>query len=86
MLTHHTLSSLAVLGLSTVLLGCATSGNGGAMDSTSSTTAAASASQTQGWRNLIDPTLSAWRGYREATAVIEQRIHELFDELERADR
>jgi hypothetical protein len=66
MLTHHTLSSLAVLGLSTVLLGCATSGNGGAMDSTSSTTAAASASQTQGWRTLIDPTLSAWRGYREA--------------------
>lgn len=26
------------------------------------------------------------QGYREATAVIERRIHELFDELERAER
>jgi 1-acyl-sn-glycerol-3-phosphate acyltransferase len=26
------------------------------------------------------------KGYREATAVIERRIHELFDELERAER
>jgi 1-acyl-sn-glycerol-3-phosphate acyltransferase len=26
------------------------------------------------------------RGYREATAVVERRIHELFDELERAER
>jgi len=67
MLTHYTLSSLAVLGLSAVLMGCSTaSGNGGAMASGSSSTAAAPASQTEGWRNLIDPTLSAWRGYREA--------------------
>ena len=67
MLTHHTLSSLAVLGLSAVLLGCTTaSGNGGATASASSSTAAAPASQVEGWRNLIDPTLSAWRGYREA--------------------
>ena len=26
------------------------------------------------------------KGYREATAVVERRIHELFDELERAER
>ena len=26
------------------------------------------------------------KGYREATAVIERRIHELFDELERQER
>ena len=26
------------------------------------------------------------KGYREATAVIERRIHELFDELERTER
>jgi len=67
MLTHHTLSSLAVLGLGAVLLGCSTaSGNGGATESASSSAAAAPAPQTQEWRNLIDPTLSAWRGYREA--------------------
>ena len=38
------------------------------MSSSSSSSAAAtsSATATQGWRNLIDPTMSAWRGYREA--------------------
>src|SRR5689334_8963323 len=66
MMTHHTLSSLAVLGLSAVLLGCTTaSSNGGAMSS-STTAASPSTSSAQGWRNLIDPTMSAWRGYREA--------------------
>jgi hypothetical protein len=64
MMTHHTLSSLAVLGLGAVLLGCST-GNGGSMSSSSSA-ATSSATATQGWRNLIDPTMSAWRGYREA--------------------
>jgi hypothetical protein len=68
MMMHHTLSSLAALGLGAVLLGCSTaSGNGGAMSSsTSSSAAAPSASATQGWRNLIEPTMTAWRGYREA--------------------
>jgi hypothetical protein len=65
MMTHHTLSSLAVLGLGAVLLGCST-GNGGSMSSSSSSAATSSATATQGWRNLIDPTMSAWRGYREA--------------------
>jgi hypothetical protein len=65
MLTHHTLSSLAVLGLGAVLVGCST-GNGGSMPSSSSSAATSSATATQGWRNLIDPTMSAWRGYREA--------------------
>jgi hypothetical protein len=65
MLTHHTLSSLAVLGLGAVLVGCST-GNGGSMPSSSSSAARSSATATQGWRNLIDPTMSAWRGYREA--------------------
>jgi hypothetical protein len=64
MMTHHTLSSLAVLGLGAVLLGCST-GIGGSMSSSSSA-ATSSATATQGWRNLIDPTMSAWRGYREA--------------------
>lgn len=63
---HHTLSSLALLGLSAVILGCSTaSGNGGAMSS-STATASAAAPATDGWRNLIDPSMSAWRGYREA--------------------
>jgi hypothetical protein len=63
MLMHHSLSSLAALGLSAVLLGCSTaSGNGGATTSASPSTPAAPAVQTQEWRNLIDPTLTAWRG------------------------
>jgi len=62
---HHTLSSLTVLGLGAVLLGCSTtSSNRGAMSS--STAPSPSVSSAQGWRNLIDPTMSAWRGYREA--------------------
>jgi hypothetical protein len=66
MLMHHSLSSRAALGLSAVLLGCSTaSGNGGATTSASPSTPAAPAVQTQEWRNLIDPTLTAWRGYRE---------------------
>ena len=66
MMMSHSLSSLAVLGLGAVLLGCSTaSGNGGTMSS-SSTAAAPAAATAQGWRNLIDPTMGAWRGYREA--------------------
>jgi len=68
-MTHHRLVSLAALGLSAALLGCSTaSSNGGAMSSSPAPAAAASTSAptTQGWRNLIDPSLSAWRGYREA--------------------
>ena len=67
MMTPHTLPSLAVLGLGAVLLGCSTAaGNGGTMSSSSSTAASPAAATTQGWRNLLDPTMSAWRGYREA--------------------
>ena len=65
----HTLSSLTVLGLGAVLLGCSTTSSNGSMSSSSSAAASASApapAATDGWKNLIDPTMSAWRGYREA--------------------
>jgi hypothetical protein len=71
-MTHHTFSSLAALGLSAVLLGCTTaSSNSSTAGSTtvaaSSAAAPAASTAAQGeWRSLIDPTMSAWRGYREA--------------------
>jgi hypothetical protein len=66
-MTHHTLTSLAVLGVGAVLLGCsAASSSGGAMSpAPAATSASASGATAQGWRNLIDPTMSAWRGYKE---------------------
>ena len=63
----HTLSSFTVLGLGAVLLGCSTASSNGAMSSSSTVAASASVpAATQDWRPLIDPTMSAWRGYREA--------------------
>ena len=71
-MTDHTLSSLAAFGLSALLLGC-TSASSNSSNTASTTVAASSAANTaastavQGeWRSLIDPTMSAWRGYREA--------------------
>jgi hypothetical protein len=68
----YTLASLSVLGLGAVLLGCSSaSSNGGAASSSATASAAApaaapaAAAATQDWRNLIDPTMSAWRGYRK---------------------
>lgn len=71
-MTHHAFSSLAAFGLSALLLGCTTASSNSS--NTASTTVAASSAATtststavQGeWRPLIDPTMSAWRGYREA--------------------
>ena len=66
---HHTYFAVAALGASVALLGC-TSSSGSTMSSTSAATPPASAATgaaAQGeWRPLIDPTMSAWRGYREA--------------------
>lgn len=66
-MTYHTLTSLAVLGLGAVLLGCTSvSSSGGAMSPAPAATSASTAAATaQEWRNLIDPTMSAWRGYKE---------------------
>ena len=65
-MTHHTITSLAVLGLGAVLLGCTTpSSGGGAMSPAPASSASTAGATAQGWRTLIDPTMSAWRGYKE---------------------
>lgn len=65
-MTNRTLSSLTVLGLGALLLGCSSAAsNGGATSSSPAAAASASAPATQDWKNLIDPTMSAWRGYRQ---------------------
>jgi hypothetical protein len=64
----HTFASLSVLALGAVLLGCTSaSGNSGTMSSSTAAVPSTSAAVSQGWRNLIDPTMSAWRGYKETT-------------------
>jgi hypothetical protein len=74
-MTHHRLSSLTVLGLGAVLLGCSSAAsNGNATSSSSAATAATSAPVTQEWRNLIDPTMSAWRGYRQPAMPAEWKV------------
>jgi hypothetical protein len=84
-MTRHTFFSLAALGLGTVLLGCTTasgnsstaSGNSSAASSTTVAAAPASASggATQGeWRSLIDPTMSAWRGYKAQAMPVEWKV------------
>ena len=65
-MTKHMLSSLTVLGLGAALLGCSSAASNGGAASSAPAAASASASTTQGWKNLIDPSMSAWRGYREA--------------------
>jgi Domain of Unknown Function (DUF1080) len=74
-MTHHRLSSLTVLGLGAVLLGCSSAAsNGNATSSSSPATASASAPVSQEWRNLIDPTMSAWRGYRQPAMPAEWKV------------
>ena len=65
-MTKHMLSSLTVLGLGAALLGCSSAASNGGSTSSAPVAASASAATTQGWKNLIDPSMSAWRGYREA--------------------
>ena len=64
---YQSVTFLAVLGLGAVLLGCTSvSSSGGAMSpAPAATSASAAGATTQEWRNLIDPTMSAWRGYKE---------------------
>ena len=74
-MTHHRLTSLTVLGLGAVLLGCSSAAsNGNATSSSSPETASTSAPVTQEWRNLIDPTMSAWRGYRQPAMPAEWKV------------
>jgi len=65
MMMKYTLKSLTLLGFGAVVLGCSSAASNGAATSSSPPAASVSASVTQDWRNLIDPTMSAWRGYRQ---------------------
>ena len=78
---HHRLFSIAALGLGAVLIGCTTSSsNSSSSSSTSSAATASSASSATGsaaqgeWRSLIDPTMSAWRGYKEQAMPSEWKV------------
>ena len=69
---HNTSFSFAALGMGAILAGCTTSSNSSSASSSttvaasSAATTPASSSSAQGeWRSLIDPTMSAWRGYKE---------------------
>jgi hypothetical protein len=78
---HYTLLSLAALGTSVILVGC-TSASRNSSTSGSTTAAAspaasapASSSSAQGeWRPLIDPTMSAWRGYKQQAMPAEWKV------------
>ena len=68
---QHTYFAVATLAASVALLGCSTSSSssGSTIGATTAATPSAStpAGAAQGeWHPLIDPTMSAWRGYREA--------------------
>jgi hypothetical protein len=59
--------SFAALGLGAALVGCSTASGNRTISSTTAATASAvpAGATAQGWRSLIDPTMSAWRGYKE---------------------
>lgn len=74
---HQTVLSLAALGLSVAFAACSTATSKSTTSSSTSTAAAASASPatpTGEWRSLIDPTMSAWRGYRQQTMPAEWKV------------
>ena len=78
---HHTFFSFAALGMSAILTGCTTSSNSSAGSSSttvataSTASSSASSSSAQGeWRSLIDPTMSAWRGYKEQGMPAEWKV------------
>ena len=78
---HHRLFSLAALGTGALLAGCTSASSNGAGSSTTTVAASSAASSTassgsvQGeWRSLIDPTMSAWRGYKQETMPAEWKV------------
>ena len=73
-MTYHTFPTLTVLGLGAVLLGCSSASSNGGAASSSPAVASASAPVSQEWRNLIDPTMSAWRGYRQPAMPPEWKV------------
>jgi hypothetical protein len=78
---HHTLLSLAALGTGAILVGCTTSSSNSSTSSSTTVAASSAASSTassssaQGeWRSLIDPTMSAWRGYKQQGMPAEWKV------------
>jgi hypothetical protein len=71
-----TVRTVAALGVVAALVACATSGNIGASSSTTmaAAPAAAPAPSADGWRPLIDPSMSAWRGYKSQTMPTEWKV------------
>ena len=80
---HHTSLSLAALATGALLAGC-TTGSSSSAGSSSTTVAAAPAASpaaapnsVQGeWRSLIDPTMSAWRGYKSQQTPPEWKVQD----------
>ena len=80
LMKHFAVARLAaVLSLGIAVSACTTSSGGGASatdtaaarsaaadSSTTASTASTAAADTSAWRPLIDPSMSAWRGYKEA--------------------
>jgi Domain of Unknown Function (DUF1080) len=80
-MSHYKFFSIAALGLGTLLVGCTTSSSSGSTSSSTTTVAAATppatASTAQGeWRSLIDPTMSAWRGYKAQAMPAEWKVQD----------
>ena len=78
---HYTLFSLAALGTSAILAGCTTASSNSSGSSTTTVavspaaSSAASSGSVQGeWRSLIDPTMSAWRGYKQQQMPAEWKV------------
>ena len=80
-MTHTMLTPLAAFAAAAVLLGCSTASSNSSSGSSTSvaaspaTATSASGSAVQGdWRPLIDPTMSAWRGYKDQAMPAEWKV------------
>jgi hypothetical protein len=80
-MTHTMLTPLAACAAAAVLLGCSTassnssSGSSTTVAASPAATTSASGSAVQGdWRPLIDPTMSAWRGYKDQAMPAEWKV------------
>ena len=74
---QYMVRSVAALGFGATLVACSSSGNSAASSSTTvAATPAASqaATSAEGWRSLIDPSMSAWRGYKSQTMPAEWKV------------
>jgi hypothetical protein len=61
---RHTVTIAAFASLSVIAQACST-GSGATANASGPTPSVAAAPAQEGWRTLIDPSMSAWRGYKE---------------------